>query len=72
MSCVFSNENLAFELLYSTVTSSSLAARIPFKIFKGFLGIMNSADSFAEISSRVYLTSLWASVATKVKLSEEN
>ena len=43
-----------------------------FNRFKGFLGIINSASVEALISFLLYLTSLWASVATKVKLSELN
>ena len=43
-----------------------------FKRFKGFLGIINSANALAFKSFLLYLTNLWASVATKVKLSELN
>ena len=69
---MLSKENLALELLYSIVTSSSLPAKIDFIKFKGFLGIINSAVCEAEISSREYFTNLCASVATNVKPSVEN
>ena len=55
--------------LYSMHTSSSAVLRTPFKRFNGFLGMINSAVSLAVISVRVYLTSLCASVATKVRFS---
>ena len=50
------------------VTSLSEPPKIPFNKFKGFFGIMNSAVWSAVTSVLVYFTSLWASVATKVKL----
>src|SRR5690606_15020447 len=63
--------NLALLSLYSMVTSDSEPARIPFKRFKGFLGMMNSATCDAVTSVRWYFTNLWASVATKVRFSGE-
>ena len=59
--------NFAFESLCWIVKSESSAWRIPFRICKGFFGIINSDTLLAVYSEVSNLTSLWASVATNLR-----
>ena len=59
-------------MLYSILISASDVPRMPFKMFKGFFGIIKSATSEALTSVREYFTNLCASVATNVNPSGEN
>ena len=49
------------------VKSELSVCRIPFKIWRGFFGIINSETSLAVYSVVSNLTSLWASVATNLR-----
>ena len=51
--------------MYSTATSSALFKQF-FNKFKGLLGRMNEVVLSDLASNLLYLTNLWASVATKV------
>ena len=69
---MFENEKNAFVRLYSMLTLVSWAASIFFRRFRGFLGSINEAEDSALESYLVYLTSLCASVATKIMSSAES
>src|SRR5476651_157078 len=69
---MFPNLKNALVELYSTDTFTSSLGNDDFKSVKAFLGKMNEVAVAALASLRRYRTSLWASVATKVRCCRLN